>query len=414
MNDNLSWIRDTLPNGVTALLFPNPSNLTTQLSVVIRYGSNADSVETAGMAHFLEHMLSAGSKERIALSRAIEQMGGYVDFFTTKEYTMTTAGVLPKKLPETSRIMSKLVFNSDFESRNFEIEGKIILNEISEAHDDPWTVVTEMFLKNLFPTHPVREPVFGNPKTVKCLSLPKMKQTYHQYYVPKNVALILTGSFSDNDVETVFHDFQNTKNRTTKLEPLKHTENGKPEKELLRTKPGISQTYVTIGTQAVWARHPDVPALDLIDTLMGSGASSRLFVELCEKRALSYDVSSSHTYGSDYGYFCVNCAVEQKNLEKARHIIEQEIARIKTEPVSSDELNKGKDMIISDIYRALDNSTILLGTIAEMEVLYSNQNALFEYANKIKSISTEELFEAAKKHLDENAFSTAILTPKES
>ena len=163
-----------------------------------------------------------------------------------------------------------------------------------------------------------------------------------------------------------------------------------------------------------WHAEPGEESFVEVAQVLLENVSCEPLEKQCEKRALSYDVSSSHTYGSDYGYFCVNCAVEPKNLEKARHIIEQEIARIKTEPVSSDELNKGKDMIISDIYRALDNSTILLGTIAEMEVLYSNQNALFEYANKIKSISTEELFEAAKKHLDENAFSTAILTPKES
>ena len=114
MSANLVWHRKTLPNGLTVLLYPRQSANTAQLSVGVKYGSNQEPKEQAGIAHFLEHMLAGGSDERIKLSRSIEDHGGVLDFYTDREQVLATMDVLPEKLSEASSILFQLVFRRKF------------------------------------------------------------------------------------------------------------------------------------------------------------------------------------------------------------------------------------------------------------------------------------------------------------
>jgi predicted Zn-dependent peptidase len=116
---NLAWKRLVLPNGLRMLLFPRPGSMTAQLSVAVAYGSNSESEDTAGMAHFLEHMIAGGSTQRIGLSQSVEQMGGYIDFSTANEDTMIITDVMPDKLEETSKTLTELLFSSGFEEEKF-------------------------------------------------------------------------------------------------------------------------------------------------------------------------------------------------------------------------------------------------------------------------------------------------------
>ncbi len=207
MIEGLSWRRVVLPNGLRVLLFPQMSDLTMQVAVAVEYGSNEDSLNTSGTAHFLEHMLAGGSAKRIGLSRSIEHHGGSSTFLTTNEYTIGVANVVPERAAEASHILSELVFDSTFEEEKFDLEHKIILNEIYETLDDPNEKVNDLLRRCLFRTHPVRQPVFGYLKTVNQLRLDRIVERHQTYYVPRNMILVLTGRFFDKDVETVLQDF---------------------------------------------------------------------------------------------------------------------------------------------------------------------------------------------------------------
>ena len=184
MSAHLVWRRKTLPNGLVVLLYPRDSANTAQLSIAVKYGSNQEPSEAAGIAHFIEHMLAGGSDRRIQSSRSIEDSGGLSDFYADREYVLGMMDVLPQKLTEASAILSKLFFDNDFEAEKFETERKIILNELAEVADDPDTRVEEMLLENLFMHHPVQRPVGGYPKTIKQLTLSQLRQEHNANYVP--------------------------------------------------------------------------------------------------------------------------------------------------------------------------------------------------------------------------------------
>jgi predicted Zn-dependent peptidase len=412
MKDVFIWHRRVLANGLVVLLYPRASALTTQLSVAIKYGSNKDSDSSAGKAHFLEHMIVGGSKKRIKNHHQIEKLGGCSGFETSAECTFTTIDIFPEKISEGSKIMSELIFNREFESDKFELERKVILNEISQTEDNPHDKIAETLIKCLFKKHPIRNPVLGTRKTVKHLTLEELKQVHQDYYTPKNMIVLLTGKFSNTDVDNVITDFQDGISQSTLPETKRIVEKTPPKKQVTITRSGIIQTYICFGFRTPPAIDKDAKTLDLINAILGMGESSRLFVELREKRALTYDFNSMNISGLDYGFFSIACAIKPIYRIRTEEIIKKELRKIKTKSVSDGELQKSKNIITGDIMRAIDNPHELPRIIADTEIIYANPIALSNYLSQINSITSDDILVAAEKFFQERNYSTAILIPK--
>ncbi len=412
MTTDMFWRRNILPNGLTVLLFPRENANTTQLSVSVGYGSNQEPAELAGVAHFIEHMLAGGSENRIQLSRSIEDSGGILDFYTDHEHMMTTMDILPDKLIEASSIISELLFNRDFEDQQFKKERKIILNELSEALDDPTERIEELLLKTLFKNHPVKRPVGGFPETVKKLTLSQLDHAHKSNYFPPNMILTLTGNLTENAAVRVLENFENRTVEETYSKKNFPVETAKPESMVVEKKPGIAQTYLTIGARTVCSSHKDSPKLDLMSALLSGGTSSRLFVELREKNALTYDVTCDHNKGTDFGYFSINCAVKDQKLSKAKDLILKELYKLRTNDVPTEELERNKNLILAEILRGMDNPHECSEIIAYMERQFKSERALVDYIGKIKAVSTEEIMDTANTYLQEDCLSTVLLKPK--
>jgi len=383
-----------------------------QLSVAIEYGSNEDTEENAGNAHFLEHMLVGGSQNRIKLHNEIERLGGRSSFETSDEFTFSTVNVFPRKIAQASKVLSRLLFDPKFAKEKFELERKVILNEIAEANDDPRDRVAETLTKCLFKNHPIKNPVPGSKKTINQLTINEIKKAHENYYVPQRMILILTGSFTNKDKETVLQDFQDRKNSNSIPKRYTQIEEKEPTREKVAKKSGITQAYLCFGFRTVPAKDMDTPSLDLIDTILGDGESSRLFVELREKRTLTYDFEAVNASGLDYGYFSINCAVNVRALNQTKRIILDELQKLKTRPVSKGELDKSKNLVLGSIFRQIDSSQGLPRLLAYDESHFESENALVDYTNKIKSISEQDIMKTANKYFQDENYATAILIPK--
>ena len=412
MTNAMFWRRKIFPNGLTVLQFPRESANTTQLSVAVEYGSNQEPPEIVGSAHFLEHMLAGGSNKRIQLSRSVENSGGIMDFYTDHEHTMSMMDILPGELHEASAIISELLFNSDFEEEKFLQERKIILNELAEALDGPTERIEELLMKSLFKNHPVNRPVGGLPKNVKQLTLDQLCNAHKMNYIPQNMVLILTGNFSEETAETVLKNFTDRTFEKVSSKTVFPVETVKPKPLVVEKKPGIVQTYLSVGARTVNSSHPDAPVLDLMSALLSGGTSSRLFVEMREKHALTYDVDSSHNKGVDFGCFRINCAVKDKNFEKAHRVILKELTKLRTEKVQMDELDRTKNLIMGASLRGMDDPQDCSEILAYMEMQFKSEKALVDHLVKIKAVSSEDILEVANLYLKEDCLSTVVLKPK--
>jgi predicted Zn-dependent peptidase len=355
-------------------------------------------------------MLAGGSDQRIALSRSIEDSGGSLDFYTDREYVLGTVDVLPSKLVDSSAILSELFFDTNFDEKKFGLEKKIILHELAEVADDPSIRVEELLLDGLFARHPIKRPVGGQPETVKNLTLSQLRQEHQANYVPENTILVLTGNFSEKDTEGVLKNFDK-KGMGSIAKRIFPVESFKPKPSIVEDKAGLTQTYLSVGARTIPANHPDAAALDLISLLLGGGTSSRLFIELREKHAVTYDVDCSYSKGFSFGYFSINCAANSKTAGKAKKLILRELSKMQAEPVADDELERAKQVMMGGILRGMDNPETVLDILTFIEIQFGNEHALMDYLAKRMAVTTQDIKQVAAKYLNRDSLCTATVKP---
>ncbi len=411
MRSRLLWKKQQLPNGLRVITYPKPSSLTVQLAVAVEYGANDDPDNEAGAAHFLEHMIPGGSTKRIGLSREFERLGGLSNFFTNPEYTLCIVDVVQSKLLHASSALSQLLSADCFEEEQFRAEKKIIIHELAEIEDDPREKVNEMLRQNLFRQHPIRRSTGGTKKTVGELQLQRLTEIHKQRYVPQNMILIMSGNFTQNELKTAI-EYASFPCKPAPKREKRSPETTKPTRISKKQKAGLSQTYISLGARTADSCNPDVAALDVLNVVLGVGTSSRLFVELREKRALSYSIVSSQTDGLDFGYFSVDCAVKPNQCENAEKIVLDELSKLRDEDISPEELSKGKDMILGDAFRGVDDTEVCPEIIAVMEMQFGSETALVDYVQRVNLVSAEDVRTVANKYLRESQLATAILFPK--
>jgi predicted Zn-dependent peptidase len=413
-SNGLVWQRTVLANGLRVLYFPKVSANTVQLAVAVEYGSNNEVEAEAGAAHFLEHMLAGGSEERIQKSRSVESFGGSLNFYTDHEFTMSFADVLPESLPQTAQVLSELLFDPVFEAEKFVSERKIILHELAEDLDDPATLINALLLKNLFKNHPVSRPIGGYPKTLNNLKLDQLEAIHTSAYEPQNMILLLMGNLSSSQIQGALRPFEDKpkqQRRVTKqFYPQKTV---KPVKKVsTKFKRGLTQAYLSIGAQTVDTKSADASKLDLISMILGGGTSSRLFIELREKRALTYDVAAAHINGLDFGYLNIGCVVKNVNVGKAQKIVFEELAKLRSEHVLEEELERNKKLMLKSVLRGIDSPDNCQDLLAYMEIQYNHEKALTDYLNKIKTVTTTDILNVAQTYLQKDKLVMAVLKPK--
>jgi len=381
------------------------------MSLSVKYGSTQEPKEAAGIAHFLEHMLAGGSQQRIHRSRSIEDWGGVLDFYTDREQVTASLDVLPQKAADAAGVIAELFFGDSFDDKKVDVERKIILNELAEVADDPAFKIEEMLIENLFRHHPIRRPIGGYKRTIKKLSLTQLTAEHAHNYVPQNMVLILSGNISAESQKKVLAPFIATNKTECTPKKPRPAETSKPKTVTVEEKAGITQSYLSIGAKTIPATHTDAPALDLISNLLGGGTSSRLFIELREKHAVTYDVGTAHCKGSDFGYFGVSCAVNRGKVEKARALIQKEITSLGSELVGEVELEKAKQIMLGGVLRGMDNPHDSMEIINYMELQFQAASALKNYLDKIRAVTANDIKEAVNRYLNEDCLCTAILNP---
>lgn len=411
MNNGLTWKRNVLPNGLTVLEYPNKTAMTAQLSIAVKYGSIDDESDKVGTAHFLEHMLVGGSKKRIKLNRQIEELGGASNFETTFDSTFISVSSVSESITKASQILSELLFDNIFENDKLEIERKVILNEAAEYSDNPQCVAQQTLVKNLFPKHPIRHPISGTRKDLKQRTMADIETAHSNYYIPKNLVLILTGNYKVSDAVKIVSMFEDRENigLSRKLQPI---ERSKPKKESKIKKAGINQSYFCFGLRTPPATGKDTNALGLINSVLGLGESSRLFVELREKRGLTYSFESSNNTGLDFGYFSIACSVKNNLLSKTQEIIKTELEKLTTIQVPEEELEKSKNQIIGGLSSGMDDPSELPRILADYELMFENETELNNYLKCVKQLTSQELLEIAEKYFREEDCSSSLVIPK--
>ena len=404
----------TLSNGLRIVLVPMPENRTATVIVMSGTGSRYENEHENGLAHFLEHMFFKGTKKRPsarAISEELDTIGSVYNAFTSKERTAYYAKVSSRYLETALDVISDIFLNSTLPQKEIKKERGAIIQEIDMYEDMPMRTVDNVFDALMFGReHPLGRTILGPKENIMRFSRKDFAIYLKRNYTPLNTVVCVAGTFSKKKVlAKIKKDFGGLKHGNPPNFITFSSEQNAARVAIKEKK--TDQTNLMIGVPAYQYLHKDEYALAVLSTILGGGMSSRLFLEVREKRGLAYSVHSFVERYPDTGYFGVQAGVEHAKLEKTVKTILAEFKKIKSVKVSNTELGKAKSYMKGNLALSLETSDEIAQFAATSMINLGRIRPLSEILEGIEAVSADDIERVARDILRTEKLNFAVLGP---
>jgi len=350
-------ILTTLPNGLRLALHPLPATYSATVVATIGTGSRYEDDPDAGISHFLEHMLFKGTKRRPTaqiIADTIERLGGRLNASTSREVTSYYTKVPSRHIDVGLDLIADMLRSPLLDEAEIAREKGVIVEEIAQGEDVPTVVGAHQLQRLIWGGHPLGRPIIGSRDTVAAVTRDALHGYMATHYAPERVVLSVAGNIDPGAVarraEDLFAGWPSVPAPTAR--PAVYPTGG--ASAALARRDG--QAHLYIAGPGVPLDHPDHMAFALLAEVLGGGMSSRLFLEVRERRGLAYSVGASAATMSDYGSLSIHAGVAPAKATGALEVIMGELRRLVDEPVSADELERVRDHYEGALLLALEDS----------------------------------------------------------
>lgn len=404
----------TLKNGLRVILAPMADTQTATVLVMTGVGSRFESRKENGLAHFLEHMFFKGTQKRptaFDISQELDGLGAEYNAFTGEEYTGYYAKVAAKQWPKALDVISDLFLNAKLEQEEIDRERGAILQEINMYEDMPMRRVHEYFKSLLYGDTPLGWDIAGPKDNIRNFQRKDFVKFLNRGYVGENIVVGIAGNFDPKEVKKAVTNIFSGVERGKKVKALKAKESQKAPQLFVKEKK-TDQTQFVVGCRAYHLTHKNRAALSVLAAVLGGGMSSRMFIEVRERRGLAYRVGTSSEFFTDAGYIETHCGVEHENLEKALQVVMDEYRKIRSEKVSPEELKKAKQGLKGRMALGLEGSDDVIEFLVGQEVLTGNIKLIKERMKEIEAVRAEDVLRVAKDVFQNQKLNLSVIAPK--
>jgi predicted Zn-dependent peptidase len=407
------FVRHVLPNGLRVLVAPMPHTRSVTVALFFGMGSRYERREEQGISHLVEHMLFKGTAKfptAQLISETIEGVGGILNAATDKETTVYWAKVASRHFELAFDLLSDMVRAPLLEPDELTKEKKVVLEELGLAQDAPGEWVHQLASELLWPDQPLGWEIAGTHETVNAQTRDTIVDFIKRGYGPQNAVLMVAG---DADPDAVIrrageHLFAEgapppSFDRATEAsgQPLISSQARKTE-----------QAYLVLGGRGLSRSDPDRYALRLANAILGDGMSSRLFLEVREKRGLAYDVHSYAASFQDTGAVMVSAGVEPKQIPSAMEAILGEVDKMRQHPAPETELRKVKEYLKGRTVLSLEDSASVAQWYAAQELLTSELLTPDEAIERIEAVTVGDVQRVSQRVFTDEWLNLAVIAPK--
>jgi len=408
------WV---LPDGLTVIVQEDHSAPVASVQAWCATGSiDEDEHVGAGLSHILEHMLFKGTKTRTtnAIAQKIQDVGGYINAYTSFDRTVFWIDVPKDGVAAALDVLSDAMMNSTLPPEEYLKEQEVIRREFAMNLDDPDRMTGLLLFATAFQKHPYRLPVIGQMEIYNQLTQEQVMQYYKTRYVPNNLTFIVAGDVDPEKVHQQLADFFKAyPERSLKpvFIPEEPPQLGRRE---VHNEFATELTRLSLAWHIPEITHPDVPALDLLSTVLGDGRSSRLYRRVREEAGLAFAVSAFSYTPGDPGLLGVDATVDPRKREAAQRLILQIIGEVKQAGVTADELMKAKKISLSHHLDALVTMRGEASDIGGNWLLTRNLNFSRDYLAAVQKVTLDDIRRVAAKYLVDANLTVVSLNPKGS
>ncbi len=404
----------TLENGLRIVFAPMPDTETATVFVMTGTGSRYENEKENGLAHFLEHMFFKGTRKRPTAKRISEELdalGSEYNAFTSKDRTAYYAKVSTHYFDTALDVISDIFLNSTLPTKEIEKERGAVIQEIDMYEDMPMQTVDNVFEALLYdPAHPLGRTILGPKDNIRSFTRDEFAAYHKRNYTSSNTVVAVAGNFDQKKtLAKIKKEFGRLK-PSPSPEFLAFVPNQHEPRVAIKEKK-TDQTQLMLGVPAYPYQHKDEFVLSVLAALLGGGMSSRLFLEVREKRGLAYSVSAWNDRYPDTGHFVVQAGVEHAKLEESIRVILDELKKVKDKKVPAAELKKVKSQFEGSAALALETSSQVAGNAASSMVSLGRVRPLDETLKGIKKVTAADIQRVARDLFKSEVLNLAIIGP---
>ena len=418
MTPSLSHAADIKParvatgNGMTLLIQDQPSLPIITVNVLIKAGAVHDPDAKAGLAYMTAGMLEEGTRTRSAtrLAQEIEFLGAEFNAKATNDFVTATLRVLKKDADRGFTLLADLLMNPAFAEKEVSRVRDELLGVLQGEKDDPGTVAGKAFHDIIFKGHPYRRPTNGDEKTVPKITRKDLVAFHDAYYRPNRTIMAIVGDIREAEAaELVKKHFGRWAKKETATPPFPSPE-PLPKSVLKLIDKDLTQATVSLGHVGIDRKSPDFYAVSVMNYILGGGGfSSRLVNRIRDEQGLAYDVDSGFDAHVMPGPFSVTLQTRNAAANQAIAAALAEIERIRTEPVSDQELADAKAYLIGSFPLRLDTTGKLAGLLAAVELHSLGLSYFDDYPKAIAAVTKEDILRAAQKYINPDLYALVVV-----
>lgn len=411
--------RTVLPSGIRIITEKMPTVRSAAIGIWVNVGSRDEIAAQTGSAHYLEHLLFKGTKNRTALeiSSAIDAVGGEMNAFTSKEVTCFYTRVLDTSVPMAIDVLVDMITSATITTVDVDQERTVVLEEIAMRDDDPADIVHETFAKAMYGDTPLGRSILGTVENILSLTRRSIFGFYKKYYTPDRLVVSVAGNVDHAQiVKLVRNAFDKGGVDLGATESAPFVSANKKAKinragGFVKFDKDTEQANVVIGVPGIDRSDERRYILNVLNSALGGGMSSRLFQEVREKRGLVYTVYSFAQQFQDAGMAGIYAGCNPKNLATVREVCANVLADIVKNGITKAELEKAKGQVSGGMVLGLEDTGSRMSRNARSELNFGYITSVSEVLDRVSAVTLEDVHSLAH-HLWSQEPMTAVVGPE--
>ncbi|MDD5043400.1 MAG: pitrilysin family protein [Patescibacteria group bacterium] len=409
--------KKVLPNGAKLIFIPQKETKAVTALVLFRVGSRYESGELNGVSHFIEHLMFKGTKKRpttLAISRDLDSIGADYNAFTAKDHTGYYIKANKEKVGVALDVLSDILWQSKFSAGELEKERGVIIEEINMYEDTPMIYLDDLFEKNLYAGNKLGQLISGPKENIQRLKREEILGYKNKFYSPENMVVALAGNIGGGDrklAEKYFGKIKAGGEVTPTFENFKISPKNFAGPDVAIFYKETEQIHLALGWPALSHDDPRIYALNLLGIILGGTMSSRLFINIREKKGLCYYISAGAETYEDTGHFKIQAGLDKSRIKEAIPLILAEVRKVLNAGVTAAELVRARDYLKGRTILALEDSSALASWFGRQELLCKEVLTPEEKFAKIDEVGSNDISAVAREVFQPDFLRGALIGP---
>lgn len=378
----------TLSNGFRIVTEHMPGLESASIGIWVNAGGRHERQPQNGIAHFLEHMAFKGTQKRNALeiAEAIEDVGGYINAYTSREVTAYYARVLKGDVALALDVIGDIVLNPIFDANEIEIERGVILQEIGQSLDTPDDVIFDWLQERAYPDQSIGRTILGAEDRVRAFGRDDLSEFVAEHYRPERMVLAAAGGVDHDEIVRIAEDMFGEMSGGKVLGVDAARFHGGE----YRTEKSLEQAHFALGLESPDYRDPAIYTAQIYSTALGGGMSSRLFQEVREKRGLCYTIYAQTGAYADTGMTTIYAGTSGDQIADLAEITIDELKRA-AEDMNPQEIARARTQMKAGMLMGLESPSSRAERLARMLAIWDRIPDLAETVERIDAVTDEDV-----------------------